>query len=133
MPVAVVEAMKAMRIETVAEIRGDAERLERAGLPEASCDGAVAVDVLPRPLVPGRQLLRAHVPRLKDHMLAVIELPVAREDAPFIGEAFVKWRSGERRQDGEARQVDGRADGEFSGRFEHIQGIVIHAEADAAL
>src|SRR5216684_7047397 len=108
MPVAVVEAMKAMGIETVAEICGDAERLDCAGLPEAPRDCAVAVNVLPGALVAGRQLLRAHVPRMKDHVLAVVELPVAGEDASFIGEAFVKWGSGEWRQDGEARQVDGR-------------------------
>src|SRR5260221_14376142 len=106
MQVAVVEALQVVRVKAVAEVCGEAERLEGARFPEAAGDRAVAVDLLPRPLVTGGELGRRHVQRLEDDALAVIQLPVTSENAVCGDETLMQRRSGERRQDREARQVD---------------------------
>src|SRR5205085_12357348 len=99
MPVAVVEAMEMMRVEAVSEVGGDAERLQGARLPEAARDGAIAIDALPRPLVAVGQLPRRHVLRLEDDVLAVVQLPVATQDAVLLGEARLERRAGAWRGD----------------------------------
>src|SRR6185369_6011618 len=132
-PVTVVEALQVVRVETVSEVRGEAERLEGARLPEAGGDRAVAIDLLPRPLVAGGQLRHAHVQRLKDNMLTVVQLPVAGQDAALALEPRVQRRAGERRDDGEAREVDAVVDGECGGVLEDVERVVIEAEDEAAL
>src|SRR6266704_1393505 len=119
--------MQVVRVEAVSEVRGDAERLEGARFPEAVRDRAVAIDALPGALVAELQLVRRHVLRLEDDVLAVIQLPVSGEDAILLGEPRVKWCAGERREDGEAREVDGRVDRELRRRIEHVEVIVIEA------
>ena len=121
MPVAVVEALQVMRVEAVAEVGGEAERLEGARFPEAAGDGVVAIDLLPGALVAGGELLRRHVARLKDDVLAVVQLPVARKNAVLGREPLVQRRSRKRRQDGEARQVDAVVDREIGGDVEDVE------------
>src|SRR2546423_666775 len=102
--------MQMMRVEAIAEVGGDAERLEGARLPEPARDRAVAVDAFPGALVALGEFTRRHVLRPKDNMLTIVQLPVAGEDAVLLREPRVQRRSGKGGEDGEARQVDGRLD-----------------------
>src|SRR6185295_10029375 len=83
-PVAGVEAMQVVSVEAIAEIGGDRDRLERPPLPQPARDCAIAVDALPRPLVPAGELRRTHLQRLEHDVLAIVELPVARENASLL-------------------------------------------------
>src|SRR6266850_2990852 len=106
MPVTVVEALQMVRVEAVSEICGETERLEGPRLPQTRRDRAVAIDLLPCPLVALSELGHAHVQRQKDNMLTVVELPVAGQDPSLLFEASVQRRPGEWRQHREAREVD---------------------------
>src|SRR5262249_23849139 len=66
-------------------------------------------------------------------MLAVVKLPVPREDAPPRVQLLVESCAGEGGHDGEARQVDFRLDREASGFEEHVARILIQAEDEAPL
>ena len=66
-------------------------------------------------------------------MLAFVQLPVARQDPVLIGEPRVQRRAGERREDGEAREVDGGLDRELRCRLEDVQVVVIETEDEASL
>src|SRR3954454_8291424 len=122
-----------MRVEAIAEVGRDSERLEGARFPQSRYNGTVAIDLLPRPLVSRGELLHRHVQRLEDNMLTVVELPVAREDAALAGQPSVQRRAGEWRDDGEAREVDAGVDREIRGHLEYVEVIVIEAEDEAAL
>src|ERR1051326_282969 len=127
MPVARVELMQVVRVKAIPEGCGPAERLEGARFPEAPRDRAVAIDLLPRVLVSGGELLHAHLPRREDDVLAVVQLPVAREDAVFLREARVQRSPGERRDDGEAGEVDAGVDREVGGDVEDLARVVVEA------
>ena len=43
---------------------------------------------------------------MKDDVLAIVQLPVAREDAALPRQSIVERRSGKRRHDRESRQID---------------------------
>src|SRR6185436_16665795 len=92
--VAVVKVVQVVRIKPIPEVCGETERLERARFPEAAGDGAVAVDLLPGALVTGGELLDRHVQRFEDDVLAVVELPVAGEDAVLLREALMQRSAG---------------------------------------
>ena len=93
----------------------------------------IRIDVAPGLLVPDLQFARRHPLRLKDDVLAVVELPVPGEDAALAVEPLVQRRARERREDREARQVDRGVDGELRGLVEHVGRVVIEAEHEAAL
>src|SRR6185295_10824275 len=87
---------------------------------------------------PGRfdsalQLLDAHLRRLKDHVLAVVQLPVARQDSSFLLESLEQRRAGERRDGGEARQVDACVDDEAGGLEKDRRRVLIQPEDEASL
>ena len=133
-PVAVVEPVQVMGVEAVAEIGpmrtgtgpGCASQARRAM-------ERAAVGVLPGRLVPCCSSAGGHLARLEDHVLAVVELPVAGEDAPLALQPLVQGRAGEGGDDGEARQVDVRLDGEARGLQEDVRRVVVQAEDEAAL
>src|SRR4051812_32888868 len=107
-----------MCVEAIAEVCRDSERLEGARFPQSRGNGPVAIDLLPRPLVSRGELLHRHVQRLEDNMLAIVELPVAREDAALARQPRVQWGAGKWGNDGEARQVDTGIDCEIGGHLE---------------
>ena len=71
--------------------------------------------------------------RLEDDVLAVVQLPVAGEDAALLEQAPVQGCAGEGRQQREARQVDASVDGELHCFVEHVRRVVIEPEHEAAL
>ena len=79
------------------------------------------------------QLRHAHVLRLEDHVLRIVELPVAREDAPFRVEPLEERCIREGRHDREAREVDLRLNGELGRLEEDIRLVLIEPEDEAAL
>src|SRR5438067_8381413 len=79
-PVAGIEAAEMVGIETVSEVCGDAERLKGVCFPQSAGDGTVAVYPLPGAFMSGGQLLRTHIARLEDDVLAVVQLPVTRKN-----------------------------------------------------
>jgi hypothetical protein len=66
-------------------------------------------------------------------VLAVVELPVAGEDAPFALQPLEQGRARERGDHGEARQVDLRVDGEAGGLQEDLGRVVVEPEHEAPL
>ena len=96
-------------------------------------DGTNAVGVFPGGFDAGLKLRDGHAFRLKDDVLGVVELPVFGQDAALGFEAQIERGVGERRDDGEAREVDVRGDGEFGGLQEDVGFVVIKAEDKAAL
>ena len=125
--------MQIVRVEAIAQVRRDRERLEGARLPQPPGDCTVAVDLLPRALVTGGELLRAHVQRLEHDVLTVVELPVARQDAVLLGQTKVERRAGKRRQHRKARQVDAGVDRKLDRGVEDLRRVVVQTEHEAAL
>src|SRR4051795_3095015 len=132
-PVAVVEAVQIVGVEAVAEIGADAHRQRAGAGPEPFPDRRRAVGVLPRRLDSLLKLLDAHLRRPEDHVLAVVELPVAGEDAPLALQAVEQGRAGERRHHGEAWEVDPRLDGEAGCLQEDLRSVMVQSEDEAAL
>src|SRR6185312_14051682 len=65
--------------------------------------------------------------------LAVVQLPVAGEDASLPLQAVVEGRAGEGGHHGETWKIDLRLDGE-AGRFqENLRRVMVEAEDEAAL
>ena len=87
--------------------------------------------MLPGRLGAAHQILRAHVVRLEDHVLSIVELPIARQQPPIALVAFEERGRGKRRQHREARQVDLRLDDELRGALKDLRCVVIEAEYEA--
>jgi hypothetical protein len=87
-------AVQVICVEAVPEIRHDRERQlgPRPGKPPS--DRADAIELLPRPFVALLQLADGHSLGLKHDVLAVIELPVAGEDAALPVEPIEERRTG---------------------------------------
>src|SRR6266540_2139918 len=100
---------------------------------DSACNGAEAVGVLPSRFRALLEFLNAQHGWPNNDVLAVIEFPVLCEDAPFGFETFVKSGVRKRRDDGEARQVNVRLNGELGGLQKHIRPIVIETKHKAAL
>src|SRR5688572_24688715 len=79
------------------------------------------------------KLVDAHVLRLEDDVLRVVQLPVAREDPSFGLEALVEWCIRERCHDCKPGQVDLRLHRELGGLQEYVRVIVIEPEHEAPL
>src|SRR5208337_1459922 len=79
------------------------------------------------------QLEHAHSFRLKYNMLAVIQLPVSRQDASFALQPLVQRRVGEGSHDCKTRQVDFRGDCEFRRFHKNVGVISIQTKNKASL
>src|SRR5262245_19465586 len=99
-------------VEAVAEIGGDANGPWRRRVAQPRGNGSPAVGVFPGEARSFLQLFDTHPRRTKDYMLPVIEFPVLRKNSILALEAVIETGAGERRDDGEARQVDLRVNGE---------------------
>ena len=87
---------------------------------------------------PGRfmahgQLFDRHPAWLKHDMLAVIQFPIPVEDAPLRFQASEQRSARKRSQYREARQIDGRVQGQLHRGIEHLGGVVIQTEDETAL
>src|SRR5689334_8791590 len=122
-----------MRVKTIAEICANPHGPRSWRMRDAAGDGTKAVTVFPRRFGSLLQLPDGQLCRLKHHVLAVIQLPVSSEDAPFTFQAFVESGVGKWRHDSEARQVNARLHGELGGFQEHVGAVMIKAKHEAAL
>ena len=125
--------LEVVGVIAVAEIGHDRDRQLGARRRQPAHDRGIGIDLAPGPLVPRLQFRRRHLLRLEDHVLAVVELPVPREDAALALEPVMQRRAGERREDRKARQVDRGVDGKLHGLVERIFRVVLVAEHEAAL
>ena len=66
-------------------------------------------------------------------MLAIIQLPIPRQNSALGFEAFVKRRIGKRSYDGEPRQINSRLHREFSRLQKDIRPVVVQTEDEASL
>ena len=89
--------------------------------------------MLPRRLGAALQLVDRHVRRLKDGVLAVVQRPVARQDAALGHQPLVQPGVRERRDDRETRQVDFRLHRELGRLAEDVRFVVVQAEHEAPL
>src|SRR4029450_6719289 len=78
-------------------------------------------------------VMRRHPGRPKHDVLSVVEFPVAGEDAALPLVARMQRRARERREDGEARKIDGRVDRELDRLLERLRSVVVVAEHETPL
>ena len=102
-------------------------------MPESAGNGTPAVHLFPGALVAVRQLLHGHALRLKDHVLRIVQIPIAREDAAFALQPGKQRGARKRRQHRKARQIDPGADGKFHRGIKYVGRVVIQPEHEAAL
>ena len=93
------------------------ERLVGGRSPKPPEDRAQGKRLLEGPVIAGQQLIGRERPRPIDHMAGVVERPIPRENAPFLGQAFVQPRAGIRRQNGIVGHFD-------LGAFDKLQRAV---------
>src|SRR5688572_30060037 len=132
-PVAIVESRQVVGVKAVAEVGAEPDWPGCGRRADTLPDGRIAVGVFPGRLDALLEFVDAHVFRLEDHVLRVVQLPVLREDAPFGVEPLVERRIREWRYHGEPWQVDLRLHGEFGGLEEDVGAIVVQTEDEAPL
>ena len=75
----------------------------------------------------------AHLLRLKNDVLAVVQLPVVGQNASGSSQFLVQRSSGKRRDDGVPRQIDARLDRELGRLQKNVGRIVVEPEDEACL
>src|SRR5208282_5133607 len=122
-PIAIIELAQMVRIEAIPQIGREPNTPRGRRMRQSSEDRPKAICVFPCDFGPLFQLEHAHSFRLKYNMLAVIQLPVSRQDASFALQPLVQSRVGEGSHDCKTRQVDFRGDCEFR-RFHKNVGVI---------
>jgi hypothetical protein len=89
--------------------------------------------VLPGELRSSLKLVDRHLRRLKDDVLGVVQLPVARQDPALRVEILVERGPGERGNHRESGQVDAAVHGKLRRLQEDLRCVVIEAEDEASL
>src|SRR5258708_10261115 len=122
-----------VRVKTVTEIGSKFYRPRCGRVADSSRNRTEAVSVLPRDLNALLKFLNAHSGWTKARMLAVVELPILREDAILGQESLVERRIRKRRDHGEARQINFRLHREFRRLEKNIRLVMVEAENKTAL
>src|SRR6266849_8932953 len=96
-------------------------------------DRRYAVRLFPGDFGAALQFIDAHLGRLKDDMLPVVQLPIAGKNATFGLEPFIQPRVWERRNNSESRKIDFRFDCEARGFEKYISIVAVQTKHEASL
>src|SRR5262249_49380300 len=132
-PITIVVRSEMVCVEPVTEVGGQRQRWIDSRLGKAFRDRTIAVDFLPCGNMAFEQPLWRQVARLEYHMLTIVELPILREDTACAVESCMQWRSRERRQQRETRQVNSSIDDKLGRSVEDIVPVFIIAENETSL